>query len=80
MGGLYKEQGMDDVKKWLRPLLTSDIKESYEIVRREYLLPTLTASPADTPQMRISRNVFDIVDHSKSYNSRKDGIDGWEGV
>ena len=41
VGGLYKEQGLDVVGKWLRSLLQLDIKEAYEIVQREYLLPPL---------------------------------------
>ena len=41
VGGLYREQGMDVVRKWLRLLLLWDIKEAYEIVRREHLLPPL---------------------------------------
>ena len=39
VGGLYREQGLDVVRKWLRSLLLSDVKEAYEIVRREHLLP-----------------------------------------
>jgi len=41
VGGLYREQGMDVVRKWLRSLLLLDIKEAYESVRREHLLPPL---------------------------------------
>ena len=38
MGGLYREQGLDVVRKWLRMLLLWDIKEAYEVIRREHLL------------------------------------------
>lgn len=41
MGGLYREQGLDVVRKWLRMLLLLDIREAYESVRREHLLPPL---------------------------------------
>jgi ribonuclease-3 len=41
VGGLYREQGMDVVRKWLRMLLLLDIKEAYEIIRSEHLLPPL---------------------------------------
>jgi len=41
VGGLYKEQGLDVVRRWLHSLLLLDIKEGYEIVRREHLLPPL---------------------------------------
>ncbi len=41
MGGLYREQGLDVVRKWLRSLLLLDVKEAYEIIRGEYLLPPL---------------------------------------
>ena len=41
MGGLYREQDLDVVKKWLRRLLLLDIKEAYEIIQREHLLPPL---------------------------------------
>ena len=41
VGGLYREQGLDVVKKWLRRLLLLDVKDAYEIIRREHLLPPL---------------------------------------
>ncbi|KAF8492173.1 ribonuclease III domain-containing protein [Russula emetica] len=41
VGGLYREQGLDVVRKWLHLLLLWDLKEAYEIVRREHLLPPL---------------------------------------
>jgi ribonuclease-3 len=41
VGGVYREQGLDVVRKWLRSLFLLDIKEAYEIVRREHLLPPL---------------------------------------
>jgi len=41
VGGLYREQGLDVVRRWLRMLLLLDIKEAYENVRREHLLPPL---------------------------------------
>lgn len=41
VGGLYREQGLDVVTKWLRSLFQMDINEAYEIVRREHLLPPL---------------------------------------
>jgi len=39
VGGLYREQGLDVVSEWLRPLFQVDIREAYESERREYLLP-----------------------------------------
>jgi ribonuclease-3 len=41
VGGLYREQGLDVVTRWLRSLFQMDINEAYEIVRREHLLPPL---------------------------------------
>jgi ribonuclease-3 len=41
VGGLYREQGLDVVRKWLRSLVLLDIREAYETVRREHLLPPL---------------------------------------
>jgi len=41
VGGLYRDKGLDVVRKWLRSLLLLDVKEAYEIVRGEYLLPPL---------------------------------------
>ncbi|KAH9959997.1 ribonuclease III domain-containing protein [Russula dissimulans] len=39
VGGLYREQGLDIVSDWLRPLFQVDIREAYENERKEYLLP-----------------------------------------
>jgi len=44
VGGLYREQGLDVVTRWLRPVFQVDIREAYESVRREHLLPP-TATP-----------------------------------
>lgn len=41
VGGLYRDQGLDVVRKWLHLLLLLDINEAYESVRREHLLPPL---------------------------------------
>jgi len=41
VGGLYREQGLDVVREWLRSFLLLDVKEAYEIIREEYLLPPL---------------------------------------
>ncbi|KAF8469289.1 ribonuclease III domain-containing protein [Russula ochroleuca] len=38
VGGLYREQGLDVVRNWLCTLFQWDIREAYEIVRREHLL------------------------------------------
>jgi len=38
IGGLYREQGLDVVVRWLRPLFWSDIQEAYESERRQHLL------------------------------------------
>jgi len=42
VGGLYREQGLDVVTRWLRSVFQLDIKEAYESVRREHLLPPLS--------------------------------------
>ena len=38
VGGLYREQGLDVVRNWLCTLFQWDVREAYEIVRREHLL------------------------------------------
>jgi hypothetical protein len=35
VGGLYREQGLDVVRKWLHSLLLSDIEEAYESVQSD---------------------------------------------
>jgi len=39
VGGLYREQGMDVVTRWLRSVIQVGIRDAYESVRREHLLP-----------------------------------------
>jgi hypothetical protein len=41
VGGVYREQGLDVVRKWLRSLLLLAITRAYETVRREHLMPSL---------------------------------------
>jgi len=42
VGGLYREQGLDVVTRWLRSVFQLDIEEAYESVRRGHLLPPLS--------------------------------------
>ncbi|KAI9509544.1 ribonuclease III domain-containing protein [Russula earlei] len=39
VGGVYKEQGLDVARDWLRSLFQADVREAYESERREHLLP-----------------------------------------
>ncbi|KAH9980756.1 ribonuclease III domain-containing protein [Russula compacta] len=49
VGGLYREQGLDVVSKWLRSVFQSTIKEAYDTVRKEHLLePVVTPAPIAT--------------------------------
>ncbi|KAI0294035.1 hypothetical protein B0F90DRAFT_1821627 [Multifurca ochricompacta] len=44
VGGLYREQGLDTVSKWLCSFLQVYAQDAYENIRREHLLP-----PVQTP-------------------------------
>ena len=48
MGGLYKDQDLEVVTKWLRKLMRSQVEAAYQAVRKEYLLPP-TATAAGPP-------------------------------
>ncbi|KZS97823.1 ribonuclease III [Sistotremastrum niveocremeum HHB9708] len=45
VGGIYLDQGLEAVKRWLWTLLQPCIEESYEEVRKEHRLPASSASP-----------------------------------
>jgi hypothetical protein len=47
VGGLFREQGLDVVKRWLDPLFRPLIDHGYEAERREHLVPG-AAVPATT--------------------------------
>ena len=44
MGGVYRDQDLEVVTKWLRKLMQSQVKAAYQTVRKEYLLPSATAA------------------------------------
>ncbi|KDQ29654.1 hypothetical protein PLEOSDRAFT_26060 [Pleurotus ostreatus PC15] len=53
VGGLYKDQGLAAVEKWLHPLLLPYAEEAYKFVRKQYGLPETrsssgTASPPES--------------------------------
>ena len=47
MGGLFSEQGLDAVKRWLDPLFRPLIDVAYQALRRDHLVPE-PAAPATT--------------------------------
>ena len=51
MGGLFREQGIDGVKRWLDPLFGPFVDDAYRSSRRDYLLPEPEepATPSPTP-------------------------------
>ncbi|KAI0294036.1 ribonuclease III domain-containing protein [Multifurca ochricompacta] len=49
VGGLYREQGIQVVKKWLIPLFTPRVEHAYQSLRADYLLPP-DATPRTTPR------------------------------
>jgi len=50
VGGLYREQGMGPVNAWLRSLFQLYVRDEYENIRREHLLPPLPPPSAPTVQ------------------------------
>jgi len=44
VGGVYRDQGLEAVSKWLNLLLTCHVEAAYQTVRKEYLLPPTTAA------------------------------------
>jgi len=44
VGGVYRDQDLEAVTKWLRKLMRSQVKAAYQTVRKEYLLPPATAA------------------------------------
>lgn len=56
VGGLYEDQGLDVVKRWLHPLLTPYIHEAYRIIRREHGLdpePPQPTPPEENQQYSL---------------------------
>jgi len=48
VGGVYRDQDIEVVTKWLRKLMRSQVEAAYQTVRKEYLLPP-TAAAARPP-------------------------------
>jgi len=44
VGGVYRDQDIEVVTKWLRNLMRSQVEAAYQTVRKEYLLPPTTTS------------------------------------
>ena len=44
MGGVYRDQDLEVVTKWLRKLMQSQVEAAYQTVRKEYLLPPTTTA------------------------------------
>ncbi|KAI0285697.1 ribonuclease III domain-containing protein [Russula brevipes] len=44
VGGVYREQGMEIVSKWLNQLLRAHVEAAYCSVRKDYLLPPVTTT------------------------------------
>ena len=42
MGGVYRDQGLEVVSKWLMSLFSSPVKAAFKNVRKDHLLPPLT--------------------------------------
>ncbi|TFK43849.1 ribonuclease III domain-containing protein [Crucibulum laeve] len=54
VGGLYVDQGLDAVKRWLDPLLRPYAKSAYLAVRQQHGLPALpTPGPSKRPSFEI---------------------------
>ncbi|KAF9498753.1 ribonuclease III [Pleurotus eryngii] len=49
VGGLYKDQGLAAVEKWLHPLLLPYAEEAYKFVRKQYGLPETRSSSGTLP-------------------------------
>ena len=49
MGGLFREQGIDGVKRWLDPLFGPLVDDAYRSERREHLLPEPAEPPTPSP-------------------------------
>ena len=51
VGGLFREQGVDTVKRWLDPLFGPLVDDAYQAERRGYLLPepATPVTPSLTP-------------------------------
>lgn len=70
VGGLFREQGMDVVRRWLYPLFQPLVDAAYQAERRDYLLPE-SAAPAPTLQPMRQRDPSpQIGDFAKMDTSR----------
>jgi hypothetical protein len=56
VGGLFREEGMDIVKKWLDPLFRPLVDDAYQAERRDHLDPAAPAALTAHPvrQRRLS--------------------------
>lgn len=71
VGGLFREQGMDVVRRWLYPLFQPLVDVAYQAERRDYLLPE-SAAPAPTLQPMRQRDPSpQIGDFAKMDTSRE---------
>jgi hypothetical protein len=43
VGGVYRDQGLDALSRWIIPLFRSRVEAAYQTVRKEYLLPPTTS-------------------------------------
>jgi len=75
IGGLFHEQGLDAVKRWLDPLFRPYAIAAYQLVRRQHGLPPLPTpgssprlSPTGHPDMTIALAPMTTVGHLALFN------------
>ncbi|EJD01346.1 ribonuclease III [Fomitiporia mediterranea MF3/22] len=68
VGGLYKDQGLEVVRRWLNPLFLPYVKEAYRVCRDQHGLPSPPPSPTlpDAQNDGSTTSTPDTLDSSAS--------------
>ena len=76
MGGLFREQGVDAVKRWLDPLFEPLVDNAYRSQRRDHLLPEPSAPATPSPTPSPSPPPQWVAPAASLLRSAADGLNG----